>query len=86
MPEISRFYGIIIRMFYQEHGIPHFHAVYGEYDISVGISPVRFIEGDAPARVRSFVAEWAAYNQDALMENWKRCRSGEPIKKIKPLE
>ncbi len=86
MPEISRFYGIIIRMFYREHGTPHFHAVYGEYDLIVGISPIRFIEGNSPARVKSLVAEWTALNQDALMDNWDRSRRGESPKKIKPLE
>ena len=52
MPVISQFYGILIRMFYNDHVPPHFHAIYGEYELIVGISSITILEGKAPNRVR----------------------------------
>ena len=86
MPEISRFYGIVRRMFYNDHVPPHFHAIYGEHELIVGVSPIAILEGDAPARVRSMVLEWAALNQTSLMGDWERCRRGEVPEKIAPLD
>lgn len=86
MPEISRFYGIIIRMFYRDHAPPHFHAIYGEHELIVGIQPIDILEGQAPARVRSMVTEWAAIHQDELLDNWNRCRNAEQPSAIQPLE
>lgn len=63
MPTISRFYGIVIQMFFRDHSPPHFHAVYQEHDLMIGISPIRLLQGDAPARVKSMVLEWAALHQ-----------------------
>ncbi|MBD0318974.1 MAG: DUF4160 domain-containing protein [Gemmatimonadetes bacterium] len=60
MPTISQFYGILIRIFYNDHAPPHFHAVYGEHELVVGISPVSILDGAAPPRVRSMVLEWTA--------------------------
>ncbi len=74
MPVISQFYGILIRMFYNDHVPPHFHAVYGEYELIVGISPITILQGKAPNRVRSLVLEWTALHQQELSENWNRCR------------
>ena len=48
MPLIAEFYGILIRMFYNDHAPPHFHAVYGEHELVVGISPIRILDGQAP--------------------------------------
>lgn len=67
MPVISSFYGILIRMFYNDHAPPHFHAVYGEFELAVGISPIVILEGSAPNRVRSMVLEWAALHQQELL-------------------
>ena len=86
MPVIAQFYGILIRMFYNDHAPAHFHALYGEYELIVGISPISLLEGTAPNRVRSLVLEWTALHQQELMENWQRCRRGEPPKPIQPLE
>ena len=86
MPVISQFYGIIIRMFYNDHAPPHFHAVYAEYELIVGISPITIIEGKAPNRVRSMVLEWAALHQQELLDNWNRCRQAEVLLSIEPLE
>jgi hypothetical protein len=85
MPEISRFYGIIIRMFYNDHAPPHFHALYGEYELIVAILPPAIVAGDAPARVRSMVLEWAAQHEQELLEDWQRCRRGEAPARIAPL-
>jgi hypothetical protein len=70
MPTISQFYGIAIRMFYNDHAPPHFHAVYGEYELIVGVSPIAILIGSAPGRVRSMVLEWAALHQQELQDNW----------------
>jgi hypothetical protein len=86
MPEISRFYGIVIRMFYSDHAPPHFHAVYGDDELVVAVSPIRVLEGQASARVRSMVLEWTALHQEELMTNWERCRQARPPSPITPLE
>jgi hypothetical protein len=86
MPIISQFYGIIIRMFYNDHAPPHFHAIYGEYELLICISPITILEGKAPGRVRSMVLEWAALHQIELLENWERCRQAEPLSSVDPLE
>ena len=85
MPVISQFYGIIIRMFYNDHAPPHFHAVYGEYELIMGIAPIMILEGQAPNRVRSLVLEWAALHQQELVDDWNRCRKAEPPLPIEPL-
>lgn len=86
MPVISEFYGIIIRMFYNDHAPPHFHAIYGEFELIVGVSPIKLLEGKAPNRVKSMVLEWAALHQTELIENWERCRKPEQPLLIEPLE
>lgn len=86
MPEISRFYGIIIRMYYDDHAPPHFHAIYAEHEIVVGISPIEIREGDAPNRVKSMVMEWAAMHQQELLDDWACCRDGRVPHPITPLD
>lgn len=86
MPLITEFYGILIRRFYNDHAPPHFHAVYGEHEVVVGISPIRILDGEAPNRVRSMVLEWSALHQTELLDDWERCRRAEPLLPIPPLE
>jgi hypothetical protein len=86
MPVVSRFYGIIIRMFYRDHLPPHFHVEHGEYELVVEINPIRIKEGKAPNRVRSMVLEWAALHQQELLDNWHRCRTGQAPLSIESLE
>jgi hypothetical protein len=86
MPVIARFYGIIIRMFYDDHVPPHFHAEYGEYELIVGLSPIEILNGRAPSRVRSMVLEWSALHHEELRDNWTRCRDGQPPHLVAPLE
>lgn len=71
MPIIARFYGILIKMYFKEHGVPHFHAIYGEYNGVFNLKTLEMIEGDMPARATKMVKDWAKkYNND-LMEMWK---------------
>jgi hypothetical protein len=85
MPELSRFLGIVIGMFYREHGPPHFHAVYGEYEMTVEIETGIFT-GRFPKRALGLVLEWAALHRGELLENWALAREKQPLKRIAPLE
>ena len=70
MPTVARFYGILIKMFFSEHGVPHFHAVYGEHLGVFAIETLEMLEGDLPVRAHRFVREWAELNQTELREMW----------------
>jgi len=85
MPEISRFYGIVIQMYFDEHPPAHFHARYVGQAIQVGINPIHVLEGELERRAVSLVLEWAALHQWELMENWNRMRRGEEPAAIEPL-
>lgn len=85
MPEISRFLGIVIGMFYNEHGVPHFHAVYGDHEVSVEVESGT-VHGQFPARAERLVLEWAALHKAELLENWQLARRGQVLKRIAPLE
>ena len=85
MPEISRFYGIVIKMFYNDHAPPHFHAEYGGEVMLVAIGTLGVIAGKLPPRATGMVMEWAAEHQDELREVWERAREMEPLGKIDPL-
>ena len=85
MPELSRFLGIVIGMFFREHGVPHFHAVYGEREISVEVETGR-IHGEFPPRALKLVLEWNALHQSELLENWQLAKQRQPLKRIAPLE
>ena len=85
MTEISRFLGIVIGIFYSEHGVAHFHAVYGEHEISVEVESGK-IHGQFPARALRLVLEWASLHREELMENWQLARQGRPLRNISPLE
>ena len=85
MPEISRFFGIIIAMYYNEHAPPHFHAKYAGQRASFSIDDLRIIEGKLPQRVISLVLEWAFIHREELMENWHRAKRKKKLQKIEPL-
>jgi len=85
MPEISRFLGIVIAMYFKEHAPPHFHAKYGAQRASFSIQELRLLEGNLPPRVVSFVFEWAFQHREELLENWRRAERREDLKKIEPL-
>ncbi|HCY86009.1 MAG TPA: hypothetical protein DHV36_12810 [Desulfobacteraceae bacterium] len=82
MPEITRFYGIIIKLFFGDHPPPHFHAVYGEYIALFDIDTLEVIEGDLPARARKLVVEWAKAYKVELKTIWET----QEFKKLPPLE
>jgi len=71
MPIIARFYGILIKMYFKEHGIPHFHALYAEYNGVFEIDSLEMIEGDLPNRAQRMVKEWADLYKNDLLEMWK---------------
>ena len=85
MPVISRFLGIAIAILYRDHDPPHFHAIYGEYKITVGIKD-GVVTGRFPRRALAHVLEWAALHRDELLANWDRARAKEPLASIAPLE
>jgi hypothetical protein len=73
MPVIARFYGIVIKMYFSqsEHGVPHFHAIYGEFNGVFAIETLEMIEGDLPTRSRKLVKEWAGMYQSDLLHMWQ---------------
>lgn len=71
MPVVSRFYGIVIKLYFREHGVPHFHALYGEHNAVFAIDTVEMIEGDLPNRARRLVTEWAQQYQGELRRMWE---------------
>ena len=85
MPEISRFLGVVIAMFFKEHAPPHFHAKYGDQRAVFSIQDLRLIEGGLPPRVVSLVLEWAFQHREELMDNWRRAERKEDLQKIEPL-
>lgn len=85
MPEVCRFLGIVIGVFHREHPPPHFHAVYGEYQITVDIQ-TGVIHGDFPKRALRLVYEWLDLHKDELLENWELAQARQPLKSIAPLE
>jgi hypothetical protein len=86
MPEISRFFGIIIRMYFNDHVPPHFHADYGEHSIEITIETLDVLKGKLPNRVLGLVLEWASLHRDELRSDWERARNGETLEPIQPLE
>ena len=86
MPEISRFLGIVITMYYNEdHPVPHFHAKYGGQTGVFTVMDLSLIEGKLPKRVIALVLEWGFDNRDELMRDWELARKGEPLFRIAPL-
>jgi phosphomannomutase len=86
MPEISRFFGIVIAMYYKEHAPPHFHAKYAGQRASFSIPELQIIEGGLPRRAISLVLEWAFLHRDELMDNWLRADRQEGLLSIEPLD
>ncbi len=84
MPVIARFYGIVIKMYFSqsEHGIPHFHAIYGEFNGVFNIENLEMMEGDLPNRAQRLVKEWATLYQEDL----RRIRNEQEFKKLPGLE
>jgi Domain of unknown function (DUF4160) len=86
LPEISRFLGIVIAMFYNDHNPPHFHARYGDHMAVIAIETGEIIEGRLPPRVLGLVQEWREYHKNELTEDWNLARERKTLKEIQPLE
>ncbi|MEL7141010.1 MAG: DUF4160 domain-containing protein [Cyanobacteria bacterium J06643_4] len=82
MPEIARFYGIVVKVFFGDHPPPHFHAVYGEHNALISIESLEIIEGDLPKRAQKLVIEWASLYQKDLIEIWE----SQEFRKLPPLK
>jgi hypothetical protein len=86
MPTISIFFGLTIRMYYNDHAPPHFHAYYGEFTAVVEIGSLSVRHGHLPRRALAMVLEWAAEHRADLMTNWTLAQAHQPLNKIQPLE
>ncbi len=86
MPEISRFLGIIIAMYYKDHPPPHFHARYGDFEAVIAIESGEVLGGRLPPRVLGLVQEWREYHRMELTEDWQLARERKALKQIEPLE
>lgn len=86
MPEVSRFFGIVIAMYHADHGPPHFHARFGSDRARIRIVPVEAIDSTLPRRHLALALEWARLHEAELLENWRRVRAHEPPLRIAPLE
>ena len=85
MPEISRFLGIIISMYYEDHNPPHFHVRYNDFRAKFSIAELQIIEGNLPKKVISLVIEWAFEHRQELLEDWQLALQKVPLKNITPL-
>lgn len=86
MPEISRFFGIIIRMYFGDHNPPHFHAIYQENSAEYDINTLEVLRGNLPNRAHSMVLEWASLHRYELLEDWKLASEYSEILPIEPLK
>ena len=86
MPEISRFLGIVIKMFFDDHFPPHFHAEYGDANALIDIRTLSVFSGRLPPRVMGLVIEWATLHQQELLTDWARAQTQQTLEKIAPLE
>lgn len=86
MPTISRFYGIVVRMYRGDHHPPHFHAYYAEFEASIAIETLELLAGHLPRRSMAMVLEWGMLRRPLLMDNWRRCLRHEPALPIAGLD
>lgn len=86
MPEISRFFGILIAMYYNDHPPPHFHARYGDQEVIIAIETGEVLAGRIPPRAIGLVEEWRALHKTELLEDWRLAEQREPLTRIAPLE
>jgi hypothetical protein len=85
MLELSRFLGIVIAMYYRDHGPPHFHAVYGEFEATIEIH-TGIVTGEFPSRALAHVQERRGLHEAELSLAWEHARAGIPLRRIDPLE
>ena len=85
MPEICRFYGIVIKMYFADHAPPHFHDEYAEHEVRIAINTMAVITGSLPPRAMGLVAEWATIHQQELQTLWERASHLEALHRLDPL-
>lgn len=85
MPELSRFLGIVIAMYYRDHSPPHFHAIYREFEATIDIVTGK-ADGDLPKRALALVQEWRVLHQAELLSAWSLALAQQPLPRIEPLE
>ncbi len=85
MPTISMFYGIIIRMYFDDHNPPHFHAYYGNYKAMFDFNS-NLLQGYLPSRQIKLIQAWSLLPKDELVANWELCKSNEQLFYINPLQ
>lgn len=86
MPEISRFFGIVVQMYYSDHEPPHFHVRYAGQKALIAIDSLAVLRGGLSPRALGLVAEWAARHRSELLEDWNLARAEAQLKPIAPLE
>jgi hypothetical protein len=86
MPELSRFFGIVIRMYFNDHHPAHFHACYGDSEALIEIGTLNILRGELPRRALVMVLEWAVLHRGELRTAWTKAHLGEPVSAIQPLE
>ncbi len=86
MPEISRFFGIVVAMYYNDHEPPHFHVRYGPQKGRFAVDDARLMDGDVSRRVAGLVTEWANEHREELRREWELARTRQPLFPIAPLE
>ncbi len=85
VPRISSFYGIVITMYYEEHGLPHFHVRYAGHDASIAIDDLSILQGGLPHKRLALVRKWARIHREELELNWERARNEQPLAPVDPL-
>lgn len=86
MPTISTFYGILIRMYFNDHAPPHFHVQYAQYKATVDIQLLSITSGELPRRALGLVLDWAELHQQELLEDWQLCMQKQQPNQIDPLK
>lgn len=86
MPELCRFYGVRIKMYYDDHDPPHFHAEYSGDEALISIETLEVLAGKLPSRALGLIYEWAGEHRSQLRKAWQRAQKLEPLGKIDPLE
>ncbi len=85
MPEISRFYGIFVKMYFADHAPPHFHAEYAEYEARIAIGSLAVLSSNLPPRAMGLVAEWTMLHQQERQALWDRASTLQPLNRLDPL-
>jgi len=86
VPEVSRFFGIVVHMYFNDHAPAHFHAVYGEHEALIEIETLDIYRGELPRRALALVLEWASLRRNELRRNWQLARQGKPLDPIGSLQ